>query len=410
MIPWGRAVKSLFMICSRTRPTAICWLSWGSILAIVLLGGCATSRPAYSWPRTGDPIVDGKTAIELGPERDRVLWQYRTAVAAMRLGQFAEARPLLDDALATLGGIHGPDRNARRARGMFSAERRKNFIGEPYERVMAYYYRGILYWMDEEIDNARACFRSAQFMDSDTENREYANDYVLLEYLDGFATAKLGGDGSDALARARSLARLAIPPEMNPDANLLFFVEFGRGPTKYATGQYGEQLRFLPGKSSTGSVRIRLGQRTIDARPYDDLNYQATTRGGRVMDHVLANKAVFKEATDAFGDVAIVGGAIMASQHGRRSDVDEIGLGLVAAGVLSKIFSAATMPAADTRTWENLPRYLGFAALQAEPGTHELEFEFLGKEERPMAGRTQTLTVQVEPGKDTVVFVSDNNP
>jgi tetratricopeptide (TPR) repeat protein len=250
------------------------------------LAGCATSPPAYSWPRTGDPIVDGKTAIELGPERDRVLWQYRTALAAMRLGRFDEARPLLDDALATLGGIHGPDRDARRARGMFSAEGRKNFIGEPYERVMAYYYRGILFWMDGEIDNARACFRSAQFMDSDTENREYANDYVLLEYLDGFATAKLGGDGSDALARARSFARLATPPELNPDANLLFFVEFGRGPTKYATGQHGEQLRFLPGKSSTGSVRIRLGQRTIDARPYDDLNYQAMTRGGRLMDHV----------------------------------------------------------------------------------------------------------------------------
>jgi hypothetical protein len=76
---------------------------------------------------------------------------------------------------------------------------------------MAYFYRGILYWMDGEIDNARACFRSAQFMDSDAENQSYANDYVLLEYLDGFATAKLGGDGSDALARSRKVARLESP-------------------------------------------------------------------------------------------------------------------------------------------------------------------------------------------------------
>jgi hypothetical protein len=30
------------------------------------------------------------------------------------------------------------------------------FIGEPYERAMAYYYRGLLYWRDGEIDNARA--------------------------------------------------------------------------------------------------------------------------------------------------------------------------------------------------------------------------------------------------------------
>jgi hypothetical protein len=119
---------------------------------------------------------------------------------------------------------------------------------------------------------------------------------------------------------------------------------------------------------------------------------------------------VFKEATDAFGDVAIVGGAIMASQHGRHSDVDEVGLGLVVAGVLSKIFSAATIPAADTRTWDNLPQYLGFASFQSAPGARELEFEFLGNDGQPIAGRTQTLTVQVESGKDTVVFVSDNNP
>jgi hypothetical protein len=132
---------------------------------------------------------------------------------------------------------------------------------------MAYYYRGILYWMDGEIDNARACFRSAQFMDSDAENQEYANDYVLLDYLDGFATVKLGGDGSEALARARKNARLAQPPDYEADANLLFFVEFGRGPKKYAAGEYGEQLRFLPGSSKVKAVRMRVGDRVLEARP-----------------------------------------------------------------------------------------------------------------------------------------------
>jgi hypothetical protein len=378
------------------------------LVVLLLFTGCATSSN-YNWPRTGDPFVDGQTAVQLGPPRDRALWQYRTAAVALRTERFDEARALLDDALVTLGGIHGPDREARDARRLFSAEARKTFVGEAYERVMAYYYRGILYWMEGELDNARACFRSAQFMDSDLLNREYSSDYLLLEYLEALTTAKLGGDPSDALARAESLARLASPPPFNPEANLLFFIELGRGPSKYATGQYQEQLRFLRGRSSTGSVSIRTGNRRTEARPQDDLTFQATTRGGRVMDHVLANQAVFKEATDTAGDVAIIGGAIMASHQGHRSSVDEIGLGLIAAGVISKIFSAATNPSADTRSWDNLPNYLSFAKLQVPPGSHELTFEFLSRDGRVMPDKTRTVTVRVEEGNDTVVFVSDIN-
>ena len=273
-----------------------------SCLVGLLMGGCATNQPTQTWPRTGDPIVDGRAAIEHGPKRDKVLWQYRTAAAAMRRGQFAVAKELLDDALLTLGGIYGTDKDAKRARSYFSAEARKTFIGEPYERVMAYYYRGILYWMDGELDNARACFRSARFVDSDAENKEYSGDYVLLDYLDGLATAKLNGDGSDALKRARSLAKMAKPPDYEPKANALFFVEFGNGPTKYATGQYHEELRFRAGNSTVRAVRLKADSQSARADAYDDLTYQATTRGGRVMDHILANKAVFKSTTDTIGD------------------------------------------------------------------------------------------------------------
>jgi hypothetical protein len=375
-----------------------------------LLAGCAAPPEQGGWVRTGDPIVDGRTAMAKGPARDKVLWQYRTALAAMRQGQFAEARTLLDEALAVLGGIYGPNRDARSARGYFTPEAKKGFLGEPFERVMAYYYRGILYWMDGEIDNARACFRSAQFMDSDAEHNEYANDYVLLEYLDGLTTLKLGGDSSDTDARARKLARLEPPPELERDANVLFFVEFGKGPKKYAAGQYGEQLRFLSGSSKVKSVRIRCGDAELVARPIDDLTFQATTRGGRVMDHVLANKAVFKQSTDVAGNVAIIGGAVMASQQDHNSSVDEIGAGLILAGVVSKIISAATTPAADTRTWDNLPQYLGFAQLQLPEGDYDLVFEFLNDAGAPLGERTRQARARVEAGRDTVVFVSDNNP
>src|SRR5258708_9827224 len=318
-----------------------------SCLLGVLLIGCATTQSVQNWQRTGDPVVDGKAAIEHGPQRYRVLWEYRTAATAMRRGQFNDAKQLLDDALLTLGGIYGPDKEARKARGYFSAEAKKTFIGEPYERVMAYYYRGILYWIDGELDNARACFRSGEIMDSDAENKTYSSDYVLLDYLDGLTTAKLGSDGGEALKRAQAEARMAKPPEYDVQANVIFCVEFGNGPAKYATGQYGEELRFRPGYSSVHSIQIKVDGQTVRAEPYDDLMFQATTRGGRVMDHILANKAVFKTATDTAGNVALVGGLVTAAASGNQTG-PELGLGLAAAGLVNKKVSAVATPAADS--------------------------------------------------------------
>lgn len=381
--------------------------SLGVIGLVMLLASCAT--PAHKpLPHTGDLLRDGQTYIEQGPPKDRVLWQYRTAASAMRRGDFALAKRLLDDAILRIGGILTDDKSARKARSLFQEEARKIFIGEPYERVMAYYYRGILYWMDGEPDNARACFRSGELIDSDTENKTYSSDYALLDYLDGLATAKLKGDGSDALKRARELSKLEAPPDYDPSANVLVFAEFGHCPTKYATGQYGEQLRFREGRSNVRTAALTVGGQRLRLRPYDDLNFQATTRGGRVMDHVLANKAMFKSTTDTLGDAAIVSGAILAGHQGHRSNSDEVGAGLLAFGLLSKVISAATTPVADTRCWDNLPQYLGFAALRLPPGQHAATVEFQDAVGRPISSLTKSITILVPAvDRDTVVFISD---
>ena len=376
------------------------------LIALLLLTGCATKTRYVHL--SGNIMVDGPRMITNGPPQDKVLWQYRTAAAAMRRGQFAEAKQLLDDALLTTGGI-STDKSARLARSYFHPESRKTFIGEPYERVIAYYYRGILYWMDGEPDNARACFRSAAIQDADAEHHEYSADYVLLDYLDGLATAKLAGDGSDAFKRANAEARLAKPPPLDARANVLFFVESATGPYKYGTGEYGEELRFNIQPSPAYAAEITVDGQKMRAEPYDDLFFQATTRGGRVMDHILGNKAAFKATTDALGTTAIIGGAIAANQRDRTSQ--EVGLGLIAAGVISELFSAATTPAADIRAWSNLPRYLSFASLSLPPGPHTATVEFLDESGRVLPNLTKTITFNVSPaGKDKVVFVSDKSP
>ncbi|HXC99804.1 MAG TPA: hypothetical protein VN048_10720, partial [Verrucomicrobiae bacterium] len=116
---------------------------------LLLLCGCVTVHE-HDVTLSGNILVDGPMMVTNGPVKDRLLWQYRTAAAALRHGDYELSRQYLDDALTRLGGVYGPDKSAERARSYFHEEHEKNFIGEPYERVMAYYYRGILYWMDGE--------------------------------------------------------------------------------------------------------------------------------------------------------------------------------------------------------------------------------------------------------------------
>ena len=394
------------------RPDRQHLLCAGLSLALCL-GGCAHAPASRRLAAT-----EADRRAYAIPERERVLFDYRRAATALRTGNDADAKAALDDAIARIGGIITNDADAARARSLFAAESTKRFIGEPYERAMAYYYRGILYWRDGQPDNARACFRSGLVIDSDPENAHYGADFVLFDYLDGLATAKLAGDGSDALQRAQKIAgeKFRLPP-YDPAANVLVFAEYGYGPRKYAAGEYGEQLRFSADDSPTKGARLVLdGGKTVVGLPaYDDLGFQATTRGGRVMDHILGNKAVFKSSTDVAGDVALLGAVVAHDQARRRewqgrdgkdANVAALGLGLL--GVIGKVASAATNPRADTRQWDNLPQRLAFAALKLPPGEHPARLEFLDRDGEVLEQRTQNITISVTAGEhDTVVFLSE---
>jgi len=386
-------------------------------LTALFLAGCMTSPTTRQVGRpTGDPVVDDQSRLAAAPAKDKVLWEYKLAAAAVRRGQFNEARMQLDAARRTTDGIldaTGPDTAAASSRGLFHPEADKPFVGEPYERIMADFYRGLIYWRDGEPDNARALFRSGSFLAGGSADKPSQGGWVLLDYLDGFVTARLHGDGGDALARAR--ARSAHPlPDYDLGANTMIFAEYGPGPIKYATGQYRQQLKiYLSEPVTTADARIVVEGRTIDLMPWDDVGMQATMRAGRVMDQILGNKAEFKQVTDLVGDAALAGAAGTAALGRGRRTGEAAALAL--AGVTSKLVSAATQPAADIRAWDNLPRYLSFAALRLSPGTHAatLTFYDLYGHARP---DVQTFTITVPestaaPGapssRDTIVFCSE---
>jgi hypothetical protein len=122
------------------------------------------------------------------------------------------------------------------------------------------------------------------------------------------------------------------------------------------------------------------------------------------MDHILGNKAVFKDATAAGGVAAMVGGAILMENRGTR----DVGAGLLALGALAEVVSAATTAEADIRTWDNLPGYLSFAALTAGPGRHTLRVDFQDGFGNTLPSLTKNVTLNIPAGsRDSVLYISE---
>ncbi|MBA4135911.1 MAG: hypothetical protein C0518_01190 [Opitutus sp.] len=378
----------------------------GTLLAAVcFLAGCVSAPlPGDAFVNTSDPKLIGTRV------RDQVLWQCRFGLAALRAGEHEEAKARFDDAIRTLGGIHADTADARRARSLWAAEGGKIFIGEPYERALAYAYRGLLYWMDGEPDNARACFRSAEMMDALAADAEYRADWVLPDYLAGLASLRLGGDATEELARARAMTSRPLP-DYDREARVLVVAEWGRGPLKFADGPHGQLLRFAESVSEAHHAVLRVAGQTVTLTPWDDVYFQATTRGGRTMDFILGDKAVFKDTTGAVGDAALVGALIAADRAAYRGSEGSAhtALALAAAGIFSKVLSASANATADTRTWDNLPRYLSFAALRLPPGGHAATITFLDAHGRELSPGARPLTIRVSDNQqDTLVFLSEH--
>ena len=377
--------------------TSICLLS--ALLFVACQAPAIQRAPEFN----GDLVAAGHRQIAKAPAHDKNRWRLITAVHALKLGRHSEARALLTTAMPSAGQILQANAHTRLAQSTFSPENVKGFHGESHERAMGWFYHGMFYWMDGEPDNARACFRTAQLMDALAAQPEHRADWVLLDYLDGYITTKLSRDGSDARTRAQANAGDTALPPCNTKANVMIFLQFGFGPMKKTGGDVGEKIVYNGGRSQARSASITVGGRPVIAPIFDNLTFQASTRGDRAMDAILAKKATIKKAGDLVGDIGVTGGAILASQP----ETEGAGVALLSAGLVGKIVGGSAEPRADTRTWTNLPQHLSFAALQLPTGTHTAVIEFLDANGIALPDRQKNVSVTVQTGRDTVVFVAD---
>lgn len=290
-------------------------------------------------------------ALFTGGERNAVLNFERLGLAAMDAGHWSDAEAAFDGALARIEAIYANNDQAARARSLFHNEANKDFKGEPYERAMAYYYRGLLYLRAGDFDNARASFKAAEYQDTLSETETFQEDFAVMNYLTGW-TYHCQGQPTSA-AEAFEIARQNAPSlaAPGPDDKVLLIAELGRAPIKARDGAQAQKLVFQPafGDGAYGASYTLGAGEARNLAEASSVHYQATTRGGRAIDGVLDGKASFKETTSTLGDVA----SSMSLASSLSGDAG-LGLGFAAAGALFSMFSSAAKTQADIRAWDNL--------------------------------------------------------
>ena len=342
-------------------------------------------------------------------ENVAVLNLERIAAASIQLGYYKDAEFALDQALARIEAVYAKDAQAEKARALFHKESNKDYKGEPYERAMAYYYRGLLYLRAGDYENARASFETAEFQDTVAEDETYQSDFAVMNYMSGWASHCLGQDGKakDAFdAAAKGNAKLAPPAA---DANTLFVAELGLAPLKVKGGAQKELLTFAAPQGAdedgvnfavageiAGSTKMVRGKKgaqkvTVPGKPYSGAFHpilassvyeQATTRGGRPVQGILNGKAQFKSATDTVSNVstAVGSGLLQAAIQNGNSGLGNAGLAGMGLGLAMKFMSKAAKADADVRAWDNLPGSIYVATGNVPASRFQTKAVFLHKD------------------------------
>jgi tetratricopeptide (TPR) repeat protein len=379
------------------------------LLGAVAVAGCATisarEREMEVPPATLSGLLAGKPGplhglytvlLRQGP-RNAVLNQMRVGLAATELGAPEAAAEALDQALGGIETVYAQSETASKARQLWYRESYKDFKGEPYERAMAYYYRGLLYLREGDYENARASFKGGMLQDAFADDAQNRADFALLAFLEGWASHCLG---DQALARqgfdeARTLKPAFTPPAA--DHNVLLIAETGTAPVKWGDGPRRSLLRYHRGDGfPEAAVSFRVGDAARPAFHIEDVFWQASTRGGRPVDYILEGKVAFKDNLSTAGNVMTTVGlaTVVAGASNRSSEATIAGAAVTLLGLIAQGVSGAVKPEADVRYWETLPDgvHVLTAALPAPtPGVEAVFFDSAGA---PVRGMTRPVRVQ----------------
>lgn len=354
--------------------------------------------------------------IKLGD--DTVLRGMEKSVIHLSQGDISEAKKILSRITKDISAIWANNEAAAKARSVWHAESVKPFKGEPYERTMAFYYLGLIYLMENDYGNAQAVFKTAILQDAFAEEAQKRMDATLPVFLRGWALQAQGSSSANKEYEfVKQLRPDFTPPPLKKQPNTLIIVETGRAPRKIDAGFNEYKIAYRKSKKFNEQfVQARIdGDTLMDLFLVGDVFFQASTRGGRVVDGIIAGKVQFKKSAGKVADTAAdlestfshgsyAGGTAGVAMKGAKAIAS-----LVKLGAKAVERNVETVP--DFRAWRNLPDRVHVGFLDLPPGTHKINFIFLDSRKNKLetpAPIQKTVTVE-KSEKPQVIWVTARN-
>ncbi len=261
------------------------------------------------------------------------------------------------------------ERSEKEAVSLWHGENEKVYKGDAHERATLYAFLALSFMEQGEWDDAERSVKNGLLADSaNTKEAKYNSDYALLQYL-GYVACMKSGRASAAEGYMREMgttlgvdsATLDVLSK-SPLPNAFAVVWAGTPPTYARGGEYSHIRHVIPGTKSPFSylsADAGDGVEILVPTGLADINFQATTRGGREMDTVLNNKAAVKTGMSASGNILLIAGYACFASMGSDAKADIVlgcvGGGCMLLGCTFHIVGACINSTADIRCWKNLP-------------------------------------------------------
>lgn len=379
----------------------------GSLAA--LLAGSLVAQAAIA---NDAALASAEQRLQSEGERNMVLNHMRAGTIAFEANNRNAAELHFDAALNRINGFYADDAQARKARSLWYSEGTKNFLGEPYERAMAFYYRGLLDLQKADYENARASFKSAMIQDSFAEEQQDRADFALMLFLEGWAS-HLNGDRSlanEAWNELKTMRPDFVAPAANHSA--LVLAESGKAPRKLADGIGHNLLVYRRGKRFK-EQRVKIVSSGTLLYPMEDIYLQASTRGARPIDSVLDGQIRFKKTNAKRGsvltDVATGAANTFSYITGERASTGVFGA-MQLAGTVALAFSSGARAEADTRYWDNLSDAVHITTLPAAEVSDELSLEYLNSKAAALRQPITTKAVVTRDPRGNVLAWARSRP
>ena len=316
----------------------------------------------------------------------------------------------------------------KKAASIWHGEVNKVYKGDSYERATFYALMALSFIRKGNYEDALRSVKNGLLSDADSNKENAIADYALLHYL-GFFCAEKMNDKSEAQEYLRGMMQAlgmrgfivedfdknkvshCFEQLQKTDPNVFLVVWTGKAPTVVCTGRYKEKRSIICGSTPYDSISVTVASAPTKFTPNKlaDIEYQATTRGGREMDNILKDQATAKLAMNVSKNVLYVLGTTLIVVAPRFASSPPVALGLLGGGIgcyivggTLHIIGKLMNPAADGRYWRNLPGQLQLVPLRLPPGKHYVMLN--GHKDFDYTGMTIRAVDVPNDGKNISVF------